>query len=121
MAVTVQCMKVSNKRADNYEKQTEDTVNLSAKNDLSIFNNCLWVGRMGYLNWLSVTSERNGIMVPSNDLTYIVRRIPGNQTGPDDDVLIDNHGGAWKKTPEHEVNSTCFGTRRTLTPDGQLI
>ena len=53
-------------------------------------------------------------MVPGTASLKIVRTIPGQSTGTDDDVLIAEDGSTWKRTTGLESASTAPGPTAVL-------
>jgi hypothetical protein len=61
-------------------------------------------------------------MVPGNNVSRVMRTVPGQSTGDDDDILVDNRGQHWKRLDPHETDSTTGpGVRGCLTSDGRIV
>jgi hypothetical protein len=51
---------------------------------------------------------------------HVVRVIPGPNTGPDGDTIIDSNGQAWRRASEYSSTPATGVTRGVLWPDGTI-
>jgi hypothetical protein len=67
--------------------------------------------------------RRESEMVPGgSNVSRVVRRISGQTTNGQDDILVDDRGQHWRPLTNHEADATDGGgTRGRRTRDGLII